>query len=136
MFKIKGAAREREPDTYVPYIGHASEGVVLLDDGSLLAMLRLDGAAYMAANAAFHRAIYAGARNAVLAEQLRLTRRRMLSYHRSSLGQPARIRASWDEHAALLEAVRTGDEDGARAAMRAHILSGGRVFADLMAGER
>ena len=46
MFKIKGAAREREPDTYVPYIGHASEGVVLLDDGSLLAMLRLDGAAF------------------------------------------------------------------------------------------
>ena len=43
MFKIKGAAREREPDTYVPYIGHASEGVMLLDDGSLLTMLRLDG---------------------------------------------------------------------------------------------
>jgi type IV secretion system protein VirB4 len=46
MFRIKGAAREREPDTYVPFIGHASEGVVLLDDGSLLAMLRLDGAAF------------------------------------------------------------------------------------------
>ena len=46
MFKIKGAAREREPDTYVPFIGHASEEVLLLDDGSLLAMLRLDGAAF------------------------------------------------------------------------------------------
>jgi type IV secretion system protein VirB4 len=43
MFKIKGASREREPDTYVPFIGHASEGVLLLDDGSLLAMMRLDG---------------------------------------------------------------------------------------------
>lgn len=40
------AAREREPDTYVPYIGHASPGVLLLDDGSLLAMLRLEGAAF------------------------------------------------------------------------------------------
>jgi type IV secretion system protein VirB4 len=46
MFKIKGAAREREPDTYVPFIGHASAGVLLLDDGSLLTMLRLDGAAF------------------------------------------------------------------------------------------
>ncbi|ONF49428.1 VirB4 family type IV secretion/conjugal transfer ATPase [Methylobacterium radiotolerans] len=46
MFKIKGAAREREPDTYVPYIGHATDGLVLLDDGSLLAVLRLDGAAF------------------------------------------------------------------------------------------
>ncbi|UZO95029.1 VirB4 ATPase (plasmid) [Roseomonas mucosa] len=51
MFKIKGASREREPDTYVPYIGHASEGVVLLDDGSLLAMVRLDGAAFELADA-------------------------------------------------------------------------------------
>lgn len=39
-------AREREPDTYVPYIGHASPSVLLLDDGSLLAMLRLEGAAF------------------------------------------------------------------------------------------
>lgn len=46
MFKIKGAAREREPDTYVPFIGHAAEGVLLLDDGSLLTMLHLDGAAF------------------------------------------------------------------------------------------
>ncbi|MCR0981132.1 GntR family transcriptional regulator [Roseomonas populi] len=98
------------------------------------AMQRLDTAAYMAANAAFHGAIYAGARNAVLAEQLRLTRRRMLSYHRSSLGQPARVKASWREHGALLEAVLAGNEDGARAAMRDHIQSGGRVFADLVAG--
>jgi type IV secretion system protein VirB4 len=40
------ASREREPDTYVPYIGHAAPGTVLLDDGSLLAMLRLEGAPF------------------------------------------------------------------------------------------
>ncbi len=35
------AAREREPDTYVPYIGHAASGVLLLDDGSLPPRVRL-----------------------------------------------------------------------------------------------
>ncbi|WP_458097091.1 GntR family transcriptional regulator [Roseomonas sp. WA12] len=99
------------------------------------AMLRLDSVAYMAGNAAFHGAIYAGARNAVLSEQLRLTRRRMLSYHRSSLGQPARVKASWQEHGALLKSILAGDEAEARATMREHIQSGGRVFADLVAGQ-
>ena len=46
MFKIKGASREREPDTYVPYVGHAKSDVLLLDDGSQLAMLRLAGIAW------------------------------------------------------------------------------------------
>ena len=50
MFRVKAAAREREPDTYVPYIGHASPGVLLLDDGSLLAMIRLDGAPFETAD--------------------------------------------------------------------------------------
>ena len=46
MFKIKGASREREPDTYVPYVGHATPNVLLLDDGSLLGMVRLAGIAW------------------------------------------------------------------------------------------
>lgn len=51
MPKIAGAAREREPDTYVPYLGHVSPGVVMLDDGSLLAMLALEGCAWELADA-------------------------------------------------------------------------------------
>lgn len=50
MPRIAGASREREPDTYVPYIGHASPGVVMLDDGSLLAMVSLNGAAWETAD--------------------------------------------------------------------------------------
>ncbi len=46
MFKIKGASREREPDTYVPYVGHATPYVLLLDDGSLLGMVSLAGIAW------------------------------------------------------------------------------------------
>jgi len=43
MLKRKSHSREREPETYLPYIGHATPGLVLLDDGSLMAMLKLDG---------------------------------------------------------------------------------------------
>ena len=94
---------------------------------------RLDSAAYIDANTAFHNAIYRGARNAFLAEQLVLTRRRMRSYHRSSLTSPARVRASFQEHAAVVDAIFIGDEAAALSAMRDHILSGGRVFADMIA---
>ena len=53
---FSAASREHEPDIYVPYIGHAAPGTVLLDDGSLLAMLRLDGATF-----AFRTALARGA---------------------------------------------------------------------------
>lgn len=43
--------REREPEEYLPYLGHVSNGIVLLDNGSLLAMLRLDGVAWELADA-------------------------------------------------------------------------------------
>jgi hypothetical protein len=46
MFSRLASAGEREPDTYMPYLGHEAAGVVLLDDGGLLAMLRLDGMAW------------------------------------------------------------------------------------------
>ncbi|KAA0577909.1 VirB4 family type IV secretion/conjugal transfer ATPase [Azospirillum sp. B21] len=44
-------ARERDPDTYVPYLGHAAAGTLLLDDGSLLAMIELAGAGFETAAA-------------------------------------------------------------------------------------
>ena len=67
---------------------------------------RMDGDAYIVVNTIFHEAIYDGARNTFLKEQLTLTRRRMRSYHRSSLTKPARVRASWEEHAAVADADR------------------------------
>ena len=94
---------------------------------------RQDSEAYIVANAGFHAALYAGARNGFLAEQIELTRRRMRSYHHNSLHRPARVKASWQEHAAIVAAVAGGDEAAARDAMRGHILSGGTVFADMIA---
>ena len=54
-------------------------------------------------------------------------------YHRSSLHQPARLKASWLEHARVIEAIKRGDEVLAQNVMREHILLGGRVFADMIA---
>jgi DNA-binding GntR family transcriptional regulator len=100
---------------------------------SQTAVKRQDSRGYIKNNAAFHAAIYEGARNEFLAEQIRLTRLRMRFYHRSSLHQPARLKASWQEHARVLEAIRRGDENLAQQMMREHILFGGRVFADMIA---
>lgn len=97
------------------------------------AVLALDSGTYIANNSAFHEAIYQGARNLYMAEQIRQTRRGMSFYHRSSLTKPARLKASWQEHGRVLDAIRSGDEAAAQAAMREHILYGGRVFADMIA---
>lgn len=100
---------------------------------SQAAVKRLDSPAYIKNNAAFHAAIYEGSRNEFLAEQIRATRLRMRFYHRSSLYQPARLKASFQEHAHVLEAIKIGDDAQAQHLMREHILFGGRVFADLIA---
>ena len=50
MFSRAASAREREPDTYLPYVGHATPGVILLDDGGLLAMIRIGGIAWETAD--------------------------------------------------------------------------------------
>jgi DNA-binding GntR family transcriptional regulator len=97
------------------------------------AIKRQDSPAYLKNNAAFHAAIYQGARNEFLAEQIRLTRLRMRFYHRSSLYQPARLKASFAEHAEVTAAIKRGDEVLAQQKMRDHVLFGGRVFADLIA---
>src|SRR3546814_20319449 len=40
---------------------------------------------------------------------------------------------SWQEHSAVVAAIRAGDVAEANARMREHVLSGGRVYADLVA---
>ena len=37
---------ERLPELYAPYVGHVTNDVVLLNDGSLMAMVRLQGAPF------------------------------------------------------------------------------------------
>ena len=92
-----------------------------------------DSAVYTKMNAQFHEVIYDNARNPYMADLIRQTRARMAYYRANSLGQRSRVSRSWQEHALVVEALGNGDSAAAQAAMRDHILSGGRVFADLVA---
>ncbi|MGI3168531.1 GntR family transcriptional regulator [Pseudooceanicola sp. C21-150M6] len=93
----------------------------------------LDSLAYIKLNRQFHDTIYVGARNDYLRSLIIQTRKRMTFYHSSSLYQKSRIERSWDEHGKVVAAITAGEVEAARDAMRDHILSGGRVYADLVA---
>lgn len=92
-----------------------------------------DANAYGEANRRFHEALYDGARNDVLARQLRAMRTRMGHPRHTVFDRPGRLRQSLAEHRQVLDAVLDGDEDTAHAAMIRHISSGGNVFADTIA---
>lgn len=91
-----------------------------------------DNAAYIRDNADFHAAIYSGARNGYLAREI-TARLRTRLFRQQALARRAQLHASWEEHAAIVEAILAGDDAAARQAMRTHINSGGTIFADLMA---
>lgn len=93
----------------------------------------LDTEEYIRLNALFHRTIYVGARNGYLQQMILQTRKRMTFYHSSSLYQKSRLERSWAEHGHVVAAICGGNVEEAREAMRDHILSGGRVYADLVA---
>jgi DNA-binding GntR family transcriptional regulator len=88
--------------------------------------------AYRIANDRFHEWLYAGSRNEILAAQIRTTRARMRGL-RDRFENPARVKASVQEHAAILEAVLAGDERAAADAMASHIGIGGQNYADMIA---
>jgi DNA-binding GntR family transcriptional regulator len=88
---------------------------------------------YAEANAAFHALIYEGASNAYLVQQIRQTRSRLRAYRQNGFETAARIRNSFAEHGAVVEAIALGDEAGAHSAMVQHIDVGGKVFADIVA---
>ncbi len=92
-----------------------------------------DSKRYIEFNRQFHGLIYAGARNTYIADLIRQTRSRLAYYHTSSLYQRSRVERSWIEHGKVVSAIEKGDPTEAQAAMRDHILSGGRVYADLVA---
>jgi DNA-binding GntR family transcriptional regulator len=79
-------------------------------------------------NLAFHLAVFACANNGALSRQIDATGVRLVSYFRAQEGlRQGPLRAA-GEHAAILEAIRKGDGDAARAAMRRH----GEVSSDTL----
>ena len=76
---------------------------------------------YRAANVAFHRALYAGARNGYLAELAQDTRRRLAPFRAAQLEAGDRLRRSHEEHGAILTAILRGEAEDAARRMREHL---------------
>jgi DNA-binding GntR family transcriptional regulator len=80
-----------------------------------------DPEAFAAANQIFHTQIYAGAHNPVLAEFTTGLRRRLSPFRRAQFRIPGRLPRSYAEHAAVVNAILSGDAAGAHAAMLHHV---------------
>ena len=92
-----------------------------------------DSDAYFYCNEQFHTAIYAGSHNAFLIEQASLLQRRLRPYRRLQLRVRNRMHTSFQEHLRVVEAICSGDTEGAAQALRSHVVVQGERFADLLA---
>jgi len=89
--------------------------------------------AYYEANRRFHEAIYVGCHNRYLEEMTRSLRNRVSSYRHIQLRHPGRLRRSWTEHDAIVQAIVEGDSERAREVTKRHIAIQGDTFTDFMA---
>jgi DNA-binding GntR family transcriptional regulator len=89
---------------------------------------------YFYANERFHYAIYAASHNTFLAEQAASLQRKLRPYRRLQLRVRNRIQRSYQEHQAIIDALREGDAELAVQSVRKHVIVQGERFADLVAG--
>ena len=92
-----------------------------------------DADAYFYANERFHYAIYAGSHNTFLFEQASALQRKLRPYRRLQLRVRNRPQRSFEEHQAIVDALREGDAEKAVQSIRSHVVVQGERFADLIA---
>jgi DNA-binding GntR family transcriptional regulator len=92
-----------------------------------------DSDTYFRCNEGFHFAIYDASHNGFLTEQTRALHRRLRPYRRLQLRVRNRIRSSFEEHEAVVEAILSGDGERAGEVLRGHIVVQGDRFTDLIA---
>ena len=92
-----------------------------------------DADAYFYANERFHYAIYAASHNTFLFEQASALQRKLRPYRRLQLRVRNRPQRSFEEHQAIVDALREGDAEKAVQAIRSHVVVQGERFADLIA---
>ncbi|MFD2174898.1 GntR family transcriptional regulator [Rhodobacter lacus] len=73
------------------------------------------------ANKRFHRQLHLASHNRYLVQQLDLVHRSMALLATTSLAAEGRGARALDEHQAIVDAIRAGDEEGAALALRSHI---------------
>jgi DNA-binding GntR family transcriptional regulator len=88
---------------------------------------------YCMANAHFHEALYQASHNSYLIKQTVSTRNRLAAYRRFQLRRNNRLKESFQEHEAVVQAVRNGQGDEADRLMREHISVQGSHIASLIA---
>jgi len=93
---------------------------------------RRDPLRYFEASLEFHRLIFAGTRNEVLAELANGMFDRLLPYRRRQMMSGGRPEKSFAEHAGVLDAIRAGDEVEAERRFRAHSGMVGENVLELM----
>ena len=91
-----------------------------------------DADAYFYANERFHYAIYAASHNTFLAEEAAALQRKLRPYRRLQLRVRNRIQRSFEEHQAIVDALREGDAEKAALSVRNHVIVQGERFADLV----
>jgi DNA-binding GntR family transcriptional regulator len=91
-----------------------------------------DSDAYFYANEAFHEALYRAGHNGFLCDQALALQRKLRPYRRLQLRVRNRVTRSFEEHQAVVDALKDGDADRAVSAIRSHVLVQGERFADLL----
>ncbi len=92
-----------------------------------------DADTYFRLNEAFHLAIYEASQNEFLIEEVLAVARRVRPYRRLQLRVRERLKTSFAEHEAIVNAILAGDSTLAGETMRSHVLVQGQRFADLVA---
>ncbi|RQS99556.1 GntR family transcriptional regulator [Burkholderia seminalis] len=107
------AARHATPDDLTRLAALLDDGQACVDTHDVEGMMELDRA--------FHQAIAAAARNAVLAEILRALHERSLRFWFVTLSEPHHLADVQHEHRALFDRLSARDAAGARDAVERHI---------------
>lgn len=92
-----------------------------------------DTDAYYYDNEIFHQAIYKASHSGFLFDQCTALHRRLRPYRRLQLRVLNRMKASFAEHSAIVEAITGGDAEKVRGLLRSHIAVQGDRFGDLIA---
>jgi DNA-binding GntR family transcriptional regulator len=92
-----------------------------------------DHETYHAMNKDLHAVIYAGSHNRYLIDQATVLYSRLAPYRAFQLKRPDALRAASQEHAAIIDAIVSGDGDAAHRLLANHVSLDNELFADLVA---
>jgi len=110
-----------------------SAALLATHEACRVARTQADPDEYYYRNEAFHDVIYQGGQNGFLAEQVKQLRSRLQPYRRMQLRLRSRLRASLDEHQAIVDAILAGEEETAASSLKSHVLVQGECFTDFVA---